>query len=193
MFPRSAGPDPTRSGTFRRRVRRAAADRRPRLRRPVSAADSSDRLELPQGAEQQPPRRRRTIPAARGRSDRRTAATPRSNRAWARWRISTRSATAAERLGLEIALDLAWQMFAGSSVGARAPGMVPPPAGRHDQVRRESAEEISGHLSARLRVRGLAGAVGGAVRRHARSGSSAASGSSASTTRTPKRSASGSG
>ena len=37
--------------------------------------------------------------------------------------------------------------------------MVPASAGRHDQVRREPAEEVPGHLPVRLRVGGLAGAV----------------------------------
>ena len=41
----------------------------------------------------------------------------------------------------------------------RAPGVVPQAAGRHRPVRREPAEEVPGHLSVQLRIRGLAGAV----------------------------------
>ena len=37
--------------------------------------------------------------------------------------------------------------------------------GRHDQVRREPAQEVPGHLSDRLRIRGLAGPLGRAARR----------------------------
>ena len=44
-------------------------------------------------------------------------------------------------------------------VGHRAPGVVRPPARRHDPVRREPAEEVPGHLPARLRERRLAGPV----------------------------------
>ena len=44
--------------------------------------------------------------------------------------------------------------------------MVPAPAGRHDQVRREPAEEVSGHLPDQLRVGRLASAVGRAEARH---------------------------
>ena len=52
---------------------------------------------------------------------------------------------------------------AGSSLGARAPGMVPAPARRHDQVRREPAEEVRGHLPLRLRGAGVARALAGAA------------------------------
>ena len=45
--------------------------------------------------------------------------------------------------------------------------MVPPPPGRHAQVRREPAEALPGHLQPRLRLRGLARAVAGAARRRA--------------------------
>ncbi len=45
MFPRSAGPDPTRSATFREASAPAAGHRRPGLRRRLPAADSSDRHE----------------------------------------------------------------------------------------------------------------------------------------------------
>ena len=51
-------------------------------------------------------------------------------------------------------------------VGQRAPRVVPPSARRHDPVRGEPAEALSGHLPARLRVPGLARAVGRATRGH---------------------------
>ena len=44
-------------------------------------------------------------------------------------------------------------VLARPSVGEGASRLVPHPARRHDQVRRESAEEVSGHLSAQLLVR----------------------------------------
>ena len=47
-------------------------------------------------------------------------------------------------------------MLARSSVRQRASGVVPAASGRHAAVRRESAEEVRGHLSVRLRERGLA-------------------------------------
>ena len=50
--------------------------------------------------------------------------------------------------------------LARSSVGEGASRMVPPPAGRQRAVRREPAQEIPGHLSLRLRVAGMAGALG---------------------------------
>ncbi len=43
-----------------------------------------------------------------------------------------------------------------------APRMVPPAARRHDQVRREPAEEVPGHLPDQFRVAGMAGALAGA-------------------------------
>ena len=46
--------------------------------------------------------------------------------------------------------------IAGSSLRQATSGVVPSPARRHDQVRREPAEEVSGHLPVRLRVGRLA-------------------------------------
>ena len=68
-----------------RRSGRAAAVRRvDGLRRALPAADPSDRPQLPQGPEQRADAAARTIPAARGRSDPRRAATRRSSRGSAR-------------------------------------------------------------------------------------------------------------
>ena len=54
--------------------------------------------------------------------------------------------------GLEIALDIAFQASPDHPWVQRAPGVVPSSARRHDQVRREPAEEVPGHLPVRLRV-----------------------------------------
>ena len=99
MFPRSAGPDPRRSGTFREARRRAAAHRRPRLRRPLSAADSPDRHELPEGPQQRAQSPAPAIPAARGRSARRPAATPPSSPALGTLEDFDAFRREAERLG----------------------------------------------------------------------------------------------
>ena len=132
----------------------------------LPAADSSDRHELPQGPQQRADRRRQAIPAVRGRSARRTAGTPRSSPASGRSTTSRRFGRGrAPRARGRARSRLA--VLARSSVGARAPRVVPASARRDDQVRGESAEEIPGHLSVRLRVRRLAGAVAGAARRHA--------------------------
>ncbi len=56
---------------------------------------------------------------------------------------------------MEIALDIAFQCEPRSSVREGTPRVVPEAAGRHDPVRRESAEEVSGHLSVPLRMRRL--------------------------------------
>src|SRR5256885_1200275 len=47
-------------------------------------------------------------------------------------------------------------VLAGSSMGEGASGLVPHSSRWHDQVRRESAEEVSGHLPDQLLVRGSA-------------------------------------
>ena len=73
------------------------------------------------------------------------------------------------------------------------PSVVPPSPRRHDQVRREPAEEIPGHLPVRLRVGRLAGALARAEGRDRVLDRARRDRSSASTTRTPSRSASGSG
>ena len=65
-------------GRLRRRGEDPARPRRPRLRRPVPAADPSDRAGQPQGAQQRARLRRRAIPAARGRSAPTRAGTTRS-------------------------------------------------------------------------------------------------------------------
>ena len=63
---------------------------------------------------------------------------------------------AARAHGLEMALDFAVQCAPDHPWLSRAPGLVPPAAGRLDQVRREPAQEIPGHRQPRLRPAGLA-------------------------------------
>ena len=157
MFPRSAGqrarprtgPSPTRrdgsptsagwastSSICRRSIRSAGA----------FARDRTTRLTP-----------RRTIRAARGRSAPPRAATRRSIRSSAR-------CDDFRPLGGRRPASTASRSRSTSPSSARptipyvqrAPRVVPPAARRHDQVRRESAQEVSGHLPARLRERGLA-------------------------------------
>ena len=65
-------------------------------------------------------------------------------------------------------------MLARPSVGARASRLVLHPSRRDDQVRRESAEEVSGHLSAELLVRRPRGICGTRAATSCCSGSSTA-------------------
>ena len=98
-----------------------------------------------------------------------------------------------ERKGLEVALDIAFQCSPDHPWVRRAPELVQAAPRRHDPVRRESAEEVPGRLSVRLRQRGLARRCGRRCATCSCSGASAACACSASTTRTPSRSRSGSG
>ena len=77
-------------------------------------------------------------------------------------------------------------------VGQEAPRVVHHPRRRHHRLRREPAEEVPGHLPGQLRQRPRGHLRRGAADRPAR-GCRTACGSSASTTRTPSRSSSGSG
>ncbi len=143
----------------------AAAHRRPRVRRRVSAADSSDRHELSQGAQQRAGRRpgRSGQPVGDrlgGRRPHGRGARPRHARGFRS--VPRRGRAAGPRGRARSRLS----MLAGSSVGARAPGMVSTSPRRHDQVRRKPSEEVPGHRAVRFRVRGLARAVAGAPRRH---------------------------
>ncbi len=67
--------------------------------------------------------------------------------------------------GVEIALDFAIQCSPDHPWLHRAPRVVPPPARRHPEVRREPAQEVPGHLQRQLRKRGLARPLEGAARR----------------------------
>ena len=95
--------------------------------------------------------------------------------------------------GMYLALDIAFNCSPDHPWVTEHPEWFTRRPGQHDPVRREPAEEVRGHLPARLRDRGLAGPVGRARRRVRVLDRAAASRCSASTTRTPRRSPSGSG
>ncbi len=109
MFPRSAGPDPSRSATFREAAGRLAPiadlgfDVAATCRRSIRSAARFRKGRTTRST------RDRTIPEAPGRSARRRAGIRRSSRASARFDDFDAFRREAERLGLEVALDLAWQ------------------------------------------------------------------------------------
>jgi hypothetical protein len=160
MFPRSAGTDPTRSATFDE----AAA------RLPYVASMGFDVLYLPPihpigRSFRKGPNNTltpgRTTPAAPGRSAARRAGTTRSNPASARSRTSTGSSRPPAATGSR-SRSISPTRLAGPPLRQGAPRVVPAAARRHDQVRREPAEEVPGHLPDQLRVARLAGALDGA-------------------------------
>ena len=135
-------------------------DRRARLRRPLLPSDPPDRPQEPQGPQQHAGRRprrpgrpvrdrrrrgraRRRPPGAR--HDRRRALAVRHG---ARPRHGRGARPRAQRLRRPPVAD-------------RAPRVVPAAPRRHDQVRREPAQEVPGHLQLQLGHAGLEGAVGG--------------------------------
>ena len=131
----------------------------------LSAARAPDRAHAPQGPQQRPHRAplRPGQPVGdrqRGRRAHRAAPRPRGRggvREPDRARVRARHRDRAR---------LRAQLLARPPLAARASGLVPPPPGRHAQVRREPAQALPGHLQPELRQRGLAGALGGAARRH---------------------------
>ena len=172
MFPRSQiAPIPTsapRHGTLRRRRARVCR---------ALAELGFDVVYLPpihpigrtfrKGQEQLAHAGARTTSAVRGRSATRTADTRPSSPRSAPSRISIGSSRSARELGHGDRARLRAAMLARSSVGARASRLVLHPSRRHDQVRRESAEEVSGHLSAELLVRRSRGTLERVPRRRA--------------------------
>ncbi len=146
LFPRSASPVPGRHGTFkdleaacrmwppwvltcstcRRSTRSAAASARdPTTRRPPA----------------------QMIRAAPGLLERRRAGTKPFTRSWARSTTFGICLGLRRRCGLELALDHRFPVRAGSSLCHRASGVVPQAPRWHNPVRREPAQEVSGHLS----------------------------------------------
>ena len=87
MFPRSVTNDPARHGTFYDVIREMPRIRDHGIRRAVFPADPPDRPHQPQGPQQQSARRSPATSAAPTRSAARKAATTRSIRNSARWRI----------------------------------------------------------------------------------------------------------
>ena len=99
----------------------------------------------------------------------------------------------ARELGLEMALDIAFQCAPDHPyVGSNPQWFRWRPDGTR-AVRRESAEEVPGHLSVRLRIDGMGERCGRARERRSDSGSERACAYSGLTIRTPSRSRSGNG
>ena len=195
LFPRSTSPDRRRHGTFARRHRPPAVRRRAGLRRPLPAADPSDRPPVPQGRATTTPRSSAGDPgspwAIGGAEGGHTAVHPElgtlddfdaPREGGARRAASRSRSTSPSRLRP-------------TTRGSREhPRWFRAPPRRHDPLRREPAQEIPGHLPVRLRDARTGGRCGTALHeRRSRSGSSTASRSSASTTRTPSLRRSGSG
>ena len=143
----------------RRRPGRAAQARRPGLRRGLPAADPPDRPDQPQGPQQRARRRRPRIPARRTGSARRPAGTTRCTPTWAR--TTTCARCAPRRPSSTWTSRSTWPSTPRRTTLAQgAPGLVPPPPGRHAEVRREPAQEVPGHLQRQLGHARLAGALG---------------------------------
>ncbi len=134
-------------------------DRRPRLRRPLLHTRPPDRPQEPQGPQQHArgragrPRRAVRHRVRRGRprggspgagDDRRPALAVRHR---ARARHGRGARPRAQRVGRPPVAD-------------RAPRVVPAAPRRHDQVRREPAQEVPGHLQLQLGHAGLASSCG---------------------------------
>jgi starch synthase (maltosyl-transferring) len=139
LLPRVGRPDPSRSA-------RSASRRRSCRESPTSASTwstcrrftRSARASGRDGTIRSSPNR--AIPAARGRSDRTRADTPPSSRARHARRFRGLSGEV-ERLGLEVALDLAFQCSPDHPWVSEHPEWFSPSARRHDQVRREPAKK----------------------------------------------------
>ena len=178
---------------------------RPRAACPTVAAMGFDVVYLPpihpigrshRKGPQQHPRRRAERPRQPVGHRHRAAATPRSSPSLGTIEDfdALRGRGRAARPGGRPRLRAA--VLARPPVGHRASRVVPPPARRHHQVRREPAQEVPGHLPDQLlagRRRATARRCGRRARRSSTTGSATASASSGSTTPTPSRWRSGSG
>ena len=194
MFPRSAGTDP-RPQRRRSAKRRAAAAHRRSMGFDVAlpAADSSDRHELPERAEQRARAADRRSRQPVG--DRIGGGRPHGGRARARHarglrplRRSGASASASRsrstsRCSARPIIRRCASTPSGSGIGPTARSSTP-------RIRRRSTRTSTRSISSATTGAALWHAL---LRRRRCSGSSTACGSSASTTRTPSRSASGSG
>ena len=168
MFPRSQSGDPQPPRHLRRRDRAAAV--RPR----AWASTSSTSRRSTRSAATNRKGRNNTLTAEPGRSrqplrDRRArrAATTRSIPSSARSTISAGWSTRPHEHGLEIALDFAIQCSPDHPWLKEHPEWFDWRPGRHDQVRREPAEEVRGHRQRRLLRRRAAVDCGRAARRGA--------------------------
>ena len=194
IFPRSCSAT-SRTARHVRRPRGAPGrDRRDGLRRGVPAAHPPHRAREAQGQEQRDHlgRRRRRQPL--GHRQRRGRPHRDPSGAGHRWRTSAGSWPARASRGMEIALDIAFQCAPDHPWVARAPRMVPQAPRRQHPVRREPAQEVPGHLSARLRHAPRGRSSGTRCATSSCTGSKAGRArSSASTIPTPSPSRSGNG
>ena len=116
----------------------------------------------------------RRIRAIQTASRKMTAGTSRFIPSWGRTRISITWWRRRKAHGMEIALDIAFQCSPDHPWVTEHPDVVQHPAGWIDSVRRESAQEVPGYLSAEFRIAGLARRCGMSCIRCSSSGSSAA-------------------
>ena len=189
LFPRS-------EGGFAGRHQAAAGGGRHGLRRRLPAAHPPDRAHLRKGRNNTPRARPRRPGQPVGDRRRPRAATPRSHPELGTLEDFDAFVARAQRARHGGGARLRPAVLARPPLGHRAPRVVPPPARRHDQVRREPAQEVPGHLPDQLlagRRRPTGRRCGTRARRSSTSGSARASGSSGSTTPTPSRWRSGSG
>ena len=167
--------------------------RRARLRRALPAADPPDRPDQPQGPQQRARRRASATRAARGRSAREAGGHDAVHPELGTIDDFDALTSSAARAGHRDRARLRDPVLGRPPVAERAPGVVPPPPRRHAQVRREPAQALPGHLQRQLGLARTGAASGRRCSRSCCTGSTAACRSSASTTRTPSRSRSGSG
>ena len=158
LFPRSWG------GLERRREAALQA-RRARLRRPLPAADPSDRPHEPQGPRQRARRPGRGDPGSPWAIGDETG----GHDAVHHGARDEEGPRASDQGGAE-ARDrhrarLRDPVLGRPPVAERAPGVVPPPPRRDAQVRREPAQALPGHLQRQLGLRGLARTLGRAAGR----------------------------
>ena len=147
----------------------------------------------PQGQEQRARRRARRIPARRTGSARELGGHDAVHPDLGTHDDVRALCAAAAEHGHRHRARLRDQRLARPPVAQGAPGLVPPPPGRHAQVRGEPAQEVPGHLQRQLGHARLARRSGRSSSASSCSGSTSASRCSASTTRTRSRSRSGSG
>ena len=137
--------------------------------------------------------KRRAIPAARGRSARRAAATRPSTPSWAPCDDVRDLVERSRGHGIELALDLAFQCAPDHPWVKEHPDWFRHRPDGSIQLRGEPAQEVPGHLPARFRDARTGRALGGAAGRRALLDRPGRPRFSAWTTRTPSRSRSGSG
>ena len=151
LFPRSQGRVPGRHGTLRR-LHRARSRTSPAWASTCSTCRPSTRSAAP-------PARARTTRSPPGPDDPGSPwaiGAPEGGHTAVHPELGTLEdfhhlVEAAQGTGPRDRARLRVPVLAGPSLGARASRVVPPPAGRHHQVRREPAQEVSGHLPDQLR------------------------------------------